>query len=221
MSYDASSMSSGNSSSSRRALRRDPLPREFYRRTDTLAVARELLCKRLVVPAADGTRVSGLVVEVEGYLGVGDGASHAFGGRRTARTETMYRAGGVAYVYLVYGMHHQFNVVTGPEGAPHAVLIRALEPEEGLNWMRRRRPVRSDVELTSGPGKLCAALGIDRSYDGADLMGTSTWVEDAGVVARAKDVASGPRIGVAYAGEYAMKPWRFWLKGNEYVSRKN
>ncbi|MCA1592874.1 MAG: DNA-3-methyladenine glycosylase [Acidobacteria bacterium] len=196
------------------------LPRRFYTREDTLLVARELLGKRLVIPAPDGTRVSGRIVETEAYLGAEDKAAHSYGHRRTARTETMYAVGGTVYVFFVYGMHHQFNVVAGAAGTPHAVLIRALEPEEGIEWMRRRRPDRPDRELTSGPGKLCRALGIDRSYDRADLLGERVWLEDAGEEIIPVDITAGPRIGIAYAEEFAAKPWRFWLKGNAYVSRK-
>ncbi len=195
------------------------LAREFYTRADTLAVARDLLGKRLVVPAPAGERVSGRIVETEAYLGAEDAASHSYGGRRTPRTETMYAVGGTAYVYFVYGMHHQFNVVTGPAGLPHAVLVRALEPEEGVEWMRRRRPARADRELTSGPGKLCQALGIDRGFDGADLTGRRVWLEDDGARVLPSEIASGPRVGVAYAGADALLPWRFWLEGNPFVSR--
>ena len=124
------------------------LERDFYARADTLRVARELLGKRLVVPGAAGARVSARVVEVEAYLGVGDRAAHSYGGRRTRRTETMYAAGGAAYVFFVYGMHHQFNVVTGPAGQPTAVLVRAVEPEEGLGLMKERRPVPKEVSTT-------------------------------------------------------------------------
>jgi len=197
------------------------LKRDFYARADTLAVARELLGKRLVVPAVGGGRVSGRVVEVEAYLGVGDRAAHSYGGRRTRRTETMYAVGGTAYVFFVYGMHHQFNVVTGPAGQPHAVLVRAVEPDEGVEVMRGRRPVPKERELTSGPGKLCRALGLDLSYDGEDLTrGARAWLEETGVRYKPDEVATGPRIGVDYAGEDALRPWRFWVKGNEYVSRK-
>ena len=149
--------------------RRTKLKRDFYTRADTLAVARELPGKRLVVPAATGERVSGRIVEVEAYLGVEDKAAHSYGGRRTARTEPMFKIGGTVYVFFVYGMHHQFNVVAGPEGVPHAVLVRALEPEEGVELMTRRRPARSERELTSGPGKLCKALGIDRKIGRAHV----------------------------------------------------
>jgi len=196
------------------------LGRDFYARGDAPAVARELLGKLLVVPAPTGERVSGRIVEVEAYCGVGDRASHAYGGRRTPRNRSMYRAGGVAYVYFVYGMHHQFNVVTGPEGVPHAVLVRAVEPAEGVEWMRRRRPARSDRELTSGPGKLCQAIGIERTYDGADLLDARVWIEDACASPSDEEVAAGARIGVAYAGADALQPWRFWVKDSEYVSRK-
>ncbi|HLM57080.1 MAG TPA: DNA-3-methyladenine glycosylase [Pyrinomonadaceae bacterium] len=194
------------------------LPRVFYTRGGALEVARSLLGKRLVVPAPTGERVSGRVVEVEAYVGVEDRASHAYGGRRTARTETMYAPGGAAYVYFVYGMHHQFNVVAGPGGTPEAVLVRAVEPEEGVEWMRRRRPVLKDRELTNGPGKLCRALGIDLTYNGEDLTGRRVWLEDAGFQVSPSDIASGPRVGVAYAGEDALLPYRLWIKDNPFVS---
>lgn len=197
------------------------LKRAFYAREDTLAVARELLGKRLVVPTNDGARVSGRIVEVEAYLGAEDKAAHSYGWRRTARTETMYAKGGTVYVFFVYGMHHQFNVVTGHEGTPTAVLVRAVEPEEGIEIMRERRAVSKDRELTSGPGKLCKALGIDRSFDGEDTTKSArVWLEDAGARVRPEEIAAGPRIGIAYAEEYALKPWRFWLKGNVFVSKQ-
>src|SRR5215510_11467359 len=147
------------------------LPREFYTRPDVLEVARDLLGKKLVVPNDKGRRVAGIIVETEAYRGPEDRASHAWNGRRTNRTETMYGIGGTAYVYFVYGMYNQFNVVTNVESVPHAVLVRALEPIEGLNVIRRRRRGRSEYELTSGPGRLCVALGIDRKFDRADLLG--------------------------------------------------
>lgn len=198
------------------------LGRDFYTRADTLRVARELLCKRLVVPTASGARVSGRIVEVEAYLGVEDRAAHSYGGRRTRRTETMFSVGGTAYVFFVYGMHHQFNVVTGLEGVPHALLVRAVEPEEDIELMRERRPVSKERELTNGPGKLCRALDIDLTFDGEDLTKSGrAWLEETGVKLKPQEIASGPRIGVAYAAEDALKPWRFWVKDNEYVSRKS
>ncbi len=194
------------------------LPREFYTRSDVLEVARGLLGKKLVVRARNGLRVAGIIVETEAYRGPEDRASHAYNNRRTRRTETMYRIGGTAYVYFVYGMYNQFNVVSDVEGIPHAVLVRALEPVEGLRIVRRRRPGRSDRELASGPGKLCAALGIDRRLDAADLLGRRVWIEEAERISP-REIASGPRIGIDYAGEWISKPWRFWIRGNRFVSR--
>ncbi len=195
------------------------LPREFYTRPNVLTVARELLGRLLVVPAPDGTRVSGIIVETEAYRGPQDRACHAYGGRRTNRTRTMYEVGGTAYVYFVYGMYHQFNVVTNVEDVPHAVLVRAVEPVEGIELMRERRRGRADESLTSGPGKLCLALGIDRALDRADLLGERVWIEEGrGPIPRSA-IAVGPRIGIDYAGEWAEKPWRFWIRNSPFVSR--
>jgi DNA-3-methyladenine glycosylase len=194
------------------------LPREFYTRTNVLAVARDLLGKLLVVPGPDGTRVSGMIVETEAYRGPLDRASHAYGGRRTKRTETMYAPGGTVYIFFVYGMYNQFNVVTNVEGVPHAVLIRALEPVEGIKLMRQRRHGQPDRNLTNGPGKLCIAMGIDRRFDRADLLGNEVWLE-AGERIPPRKIASGPRIGIDYAEAWADKQWRFWIKDNRFVSR--
>ena len=194
------------------------LPREFYTRPKVLAVSRELLGKLLVVPAPDGSRVSGIIVETEAYRGPEDRASHAYGGRRTKRTETMYQKGGTAYVYFVYGMYHQFNVVTSIENIPHAILIRALEPVEGIEVMLERRQGHSGRTLTNGPGKLCIALGIDRQLDAADLLADRVWIEE-GRRVPPRSIASGPRIGIDYAEEWVDKPWRFWIRGNAFVSR--
>ena len=195
------------------------LPREFYTRANVLTVTRELLGKVLVVPAQDGTRVSGIIVEAESYRGPEDRASHAYGGRRTNRTETMYQIGGRAYVYFVYGMYYQFNVVTNVAEIPHAVLIRAVEPVEGIEVMRKRRHNQPDHNLTNGPGKLCIALGIDRQLDRADLLGNQVWIEE-GEKISARRIASGPRIGVDYAEEWAAKPWRFWIRDNVFVTKR-
>ena len=195
------------------------LPREFYTRANVLEVSRDLLGKLLVVPDEAGRRISGKIVEVEAYRGPEDRASHAYGGRRTKRTETMYREGGVAYVYFVYGMYNQFNVVTNVRDMPHAILIRALEPVEGIDIMRLRRHSHSDRNLTSGPGKLCLAMSIDRQIDGSDLLSDRVWIEQFETVPQSK-IARGPRIGIDYAQEWIEKPWRFWVKGNEYLSRK-
>jgi DNA-3-methyladenine glycosylase len=196
----------------------DKLPREFYTRSDVLEVARDLLGKKLVVPNKSGKRVAGIIVETEAYRGPEDRASHAYGGRRTNRTETMYGLGGTAYVYFVYGMYNQFNVVTNIENTPHAVLVRALEPLEGLDVIRRRRAGRSEYEWTSGPGRLCVALGIDRNLDKADLLGDRVWIEE-GISISPRQIARGPRIGIDYAEQWISKPWRFWLRDNPFVSR--
>lgn len=194
------------------------LPRDFYTRANVLTVARDLLGKLLVVPAHDGTRVSGLIVEAEAYRGPRDRAAHSYGGRRTKRTETMYGVGGTAYVFFVYGMYNQFNVVTNAKDIPHAILIRALEPVEGIELMRKRRHRHGDHNLTNGPGKLCIAMNIDRKLDAADLLGNRVWLEE-GIGVRRSSIASGPRIGIDYAEEWKDKPWRFWINGNPYVSR--
>jgi DNA-3-methyladenine glycosylase len=214
-------ISENSSSKGARRARGRKLAQSFYRRADALTLARELLGKRLVVPdAPTGARVSGRIVETEAYMGPEDKAAHSYANRRTPRTETMFAAGGVAYVYFIYGMYYQFNVVASRAEIPQAVLLRALEPEEGLEWMRRRRPVRRDLDLTNGPGKLCVALGLDRSFNGTDLRGERVWIEDAGVKIAPDEIAAGARIGIDYAAEYAAMPWRFWVRDNPYVSRK-
>jgi DNA-3-methyladenine glycosylase len=195
------------------------LTRDFYTRPNVLTISRELLGKLLVVPDERGQRVSGKIVEVEAYRGPEDRASHAYGGRRTKRTETMYRTGGISYVYFVYGMYNQFNVVTNIQDTPHAILVRALEPVEGIEIMRVRRHSHPDRNLTNGPGKLCVAMGIDRELNAADLLGDRVWLEEFERVSRSK-VATGPRIGIDYAEGWIEKPWRFWIKGNPFVSRK-
>lgn len=196
------------------------LPREFYIRPNVLTVARELLGKLLVVSARNGKRISGKIVEVEAYSGPHDRAAHSYGGRRTARVEPMYAIGGTAYVFFVYGMYYQFNVVTNVAETPHAVLIRAVEPIEGIELMRKRRGSVPDHNLTNGPGKLCIALGIDRRLDGADLLGSKVWLEEGEIIPRSR-IMSGPRIGIDYAEEWRDKPWRFWIKDNKFVSRKS
>jgi DNA-3-methyladenine glycosylase len=192
--------------------------------TDAATLARRLLGQRLVRIDRSGRRVSGVIVETEAYLGVHDRASHAFGGRRTPRNRVMYARPGTAYVYFTYGMHHCFNVVCGEIDEPAAVLIRALEPAEGLATMHRRRgstrkrPLR-DRDLCSGPGKLCEALGIDLRLNGADLCEhPGMWIEPSGPV-DARRVRRRPRVGVAGAGpRWARRCLRFVLADNPHVS---
>ena len=131
----------------------------------------------------------------------------------------MYHQGGIAYVYFVYGMYYQFNVVSNVADIPHAILVRALEPVEGIEVMRQRRHLHPDKNLTNGPGKLCQAMGIDRALDKADLLGDRVWLEDFQNVKPAQ-IARAPRIGIDYAEEWIDKPWRFWIRNNSYVSRK-
>ena len=193
--------------------------RDFFIRKDTLRVARDLLGKLLIVPGANGERVSGMIVETEAYLGEVDKAAHSYRGRRTARNDVTFAEGGHVYVFFVYGMYYQLNLVTGRAGDPHVVLIRAVEPVEGIDVMRERRGSMKDRNLTSGPGKLCLAFGITRELNGEDLIdGERIWVEDHRRVKRS-DIESGPRVGIDYAEEFAHEPWRFWVKGNEFVSR--
>lgn len=195
------------------------LPLEFYTRNDTLQIAREIIGKTLVVPTESGVRVSGKIVEVEAYLGEIDKAAHSYNGRRTERNEITYGIGGKAYVFFIYGMYWQLNLVTGPAEIPRVILIRAIEPLEGIETMRVRRGKMKDRNLTSGPGKLCIAFGIDRSFNGANLLEKMIWIEDGETVSYDR-IETGKRIGIDYAGEFAEKPWRFWIKGSEFVSRK-
>ncbi len=195
------------------------LGRDFYR-AGAEAVARRLLGQRLV-HIVDGERRSGVILETEAYLGPEDKAAHSFGGRRTRRTETMYMDGGTAYVYLNYGIHHLVNIVVLGVDQPHAVLVRAVDPVEGLPSMRAARPkARADRDLCSGPGKLGAALGINLSHDGLDLTESgSLFVERVRprALPRAR-VAACPRIGVDYAAEWAPRPLRFCVRDHPGLS---
>ena len=208
------------------------LDASFYDRASVVTVARDLLGKMLVTEF-DGRRTSGRIVEVEAYNGVGDRASHAWSGRRTRRTEVMFGAGGTAYVYLIYGIHHLFNVVTNKKDIPHAVLVRALEPMEGIEVMRERMKKgagvqragvqpdgapRVDYSLTRGPGNLSRALGLRTLHTGVSLLGDEIWIGDDGYRPKRSEIIAGPRIGVDYAGVDAGLPYRFYLKGNPYVS---
>jgi DNA-3-methyladenine glycosylase len=194
------------------------LLRSFFRR-DAVTVARELLGQRLV-RVLDGQRLAGLIVETEAYLGVKDRAAHSFGGRRTARTETMYGDGGTAYVYLNYGLHHLFNIVVETVEVSAAVLIRAVEPVEGAGLMQVLRPAaRSVADLCSGPGKLGAAFAIDLSHDRLDLVNSAELFLERSAPPSVSCIRRSPRIGVDYAGEWAEKPLRFFVAGSPHVSR--
>jgi len=195
------------------------LPLSYYLNRDVIFLARDLLGKVLFTEI-NGNVTAGIIVETEAYFGVLDKASHAYYGRRTERTETLYSPGGVSYVYLCYGIHHLFNIVTSTEGEPHAVLIRAVEPLIGKEIMEFRRNMpASKTAISSGPGSAAKALGIDRSFNKKDLTDNEIWIEDHGIRYSDEEIVAGPRIGVAYAQEDALLPWRFYIKGNPYVSK--
>lgn len=193
---------------------------DFYRRDNVLLIARELLGKVLVTNW-NGVITTGRIVEVEAYNGIIDKASHAFGGRRTRRNEMMYAEGGVAYVFLCYGIHHLFNIVTHNKQIPHAILIRGLEPLQGIDKMLVRTGKKQlDNSLTRGPGNLSKAMGLLTSHSGSSLVSKELFIADDGFTIRKTDIASSPRIGVDYAGKDALLPYRFYIKGNPFVSGK-
>ena len=181
----------------------EKLKKEFYLGTDVVQLALQLIGKKLV-SYSDGFLSSGIITETEAYAGETDKASHAYNGKRSARTEVMYAEGGIAYIYLCYGVHHLFNVVTNIEGVPHAVLIRALMPSDGIEFMTARRGLSiKDKNLTTGPGKLSQALGIHSDQTGMDLQGDEIWIEE---TSREDEIIASPRIGVDYAKEDALLP---------------
>lgn len=218
------------------------LSRRFYARP-TLLVAQDLLGKFLVMVDCGNNKIlnykinchnkavkyrikachrliSGMIVETEAYIGEEDLACHASRGR-TRRTEVMFGEPGHAYIYMIYGMYYCLNVVTEKKDFPAAVLIRALEPKEGIEKMIKNRKFKKSstlFKLTSGPGKLCQAFGIDKSLNGADLTGNKIWIEDRGIKIKKKDIVQTKRIGVDYAGKCRNYPWRFYIKGNKFVS---
>lgn len=184
----------------------------------TLRVARGLLGKFLVRKIGKKI-IAGKIVETEAYAGPNDLASHASRGK-TARTAPMFGPPGHAYIYLVYGLNYCFNIVTEKENYPAAVLIRAIEPAEGVNLMRLHRHAPKDERsLTNGPGKLCQALKIDKSLNNLDLADCTLWLEDRGLKIKPSEVVAAKRIGVDYAGKYKNKPWRFYIKSNAFVSK--
>jgi DNA-3-methyladenine glycosylase len=195
------------------------LPESFYSRADVAKIAKELLGKVLVTEFG-GMHTAGIIVETEAYAGVTDKASHAYGSRRTNRTEVMYMHGGAAYVYLCYGLHHLFNVVTNVQDVPHAVLIRGLEPIEGLEIMlARRNKAKLQPSLTAGPGALSMAMGISTKHTGLLLKEDLIYIEDRGIKVSGKNIVAETRVGVAYAMDDALRPYRFSIKDNPYVSK--
>lgn len=196
------------------------LSKSFYQRSDVLQIARDLLGK-ILVTKWNGAITSGRIVECEAYNGILDKASHAFGSRRTNRNEIMYAEGGVAYVYLCYGIHHLFNIVTNKKDTPHAILIRALIPMEGVELMLERTGKKQfDNTLTRGPGNVSKALGILTKHSAQSLLSKTIFIAEDNFILNKKDLAVSPRIGVDYAGEDAKLPYRFYIKGNPFVSGK-
>lgn len=197
------------------------LSESFYLNSDVLHLSRNLLGKYLFT-CIDGVTTGGYIVETEAYNGIIDRASHSFGNRITPRTKTMFMQGGISYVYLCYGIHEMFNVVTSVEGQPHAILIRAIQPTEGLDEMLLRRNMSVlKPNITSGPGSVAKALGISRNINAISLQSDILWIEDRDLTFSDDDIAAVPRVGVDYAGDDALLPYRFYVKGNPYVSKPN
>lgn len=197
------------------------IPISFYNRKDVVQIAKELLGK-IVVTHIEGFITSGRIVETEAYVGITDKASHSFGGRRTPRNEIMYAAPGTAYVYICYGMHQMLNIVTNEKEIPDAVLIRAIEPMKGIDIMLERTGKKAlDKTLTRGPGNVGKALGIFKHHSGAHLFDNEIYLLNDGFMVSEKDLGISIRIGVESAGVDGLLPYRFYVKGNKYVSGKN
>src|SRR3569833_89245 len=192
------------------------LPSSYYHSADVVTLSRNLIGKYLFT-RIDNEITGGYIVETEAYNGAVDKASHAYGNRLTPRTKTMFMQGGVAYVYLCYGIHEMFNIVVADEGTPHAILVRAVNPTDGIEAMqvRRNMPVIKPT-ITMGPGSLAKALGISRAINAFDLTSDTIWIEDRGLSFADNEIAVVPRVGVDYAGEDALLPYRFYVKGNPY-----
>ncbi|HXA01084.1 MAG TPA: DNA-3-methyladenine glycosylase [Cytophagaceae bacterium] len=195
------------------------LPKKFYTREDVIGVSKELLGK-FIYTDIGGKLTGGMIVETEAYHGAEDRASHAFGNRKTPRTEPFFKEGGISYVYLCYGIHYLFNIITNKKDVPHAILIRAIEPTEGVETMlHRRRMTKPLYNLTAGPGAMSMALGITTKHNAVNLQGNIIWLEDKDIKFKEEDIIASPRVGVAYAKEDASKPWRFRVKGSLWTSK--
>ncbi|MDR3007339.1 MAG: DNA-3-methyladenine glycosylase [Sphingobacterium sp.] len=195
------------------------LLQSYYKDTDVLFLAEDLLGK-ILYTQKDGLITAGRIVETEAYFGISDKASHAYNGKRTSRTESMYREGGIAYVYLCYGIHHLLNIVTSVAEDPQCVLIRSIEPLVGMDVMALRRQVPPEkTSFSNGPGSAAKALGIDSSFNDMLLTGDNIWVEDQGLKYSPSEIGKAPRIGIAYAQEHAVLPLRFFVKNNRYSKK--
>ena len=197
------------------------LPLSFYHRKDVVQIAKELLGK-IIVTSFDGNLTSGRITETEAYVGLTDKASHSFGNRRTARNEHMYGAGGIAYVYICYGMHQMFNIVTNDKDVPDAVLVRAVEPMKGVGTMLKRTGKKKlDRTLTRGPGNVGKALGIFKHHSGLKLTSKEIYIVEDKFSLAEENIGTSIRIGVKGAGPDGLLPYRFYIRGNKYVSGTN
>ncbi len=197
------------------------LGKDFYQREDVVQISKDLLGKFLVTNI-EGQLTAGMIVETEAYRAPDDKACHAHHNRYTERTKTMFEPGGVAYIYLCYGIHHLFNVVTAQEGMAHAILVRAVEPTDNVAVMLQRRGFEHiKPQLTAGPGVMSKALGLHTDYTGTSLVNKNSpiWLEDRGVVVPPKDMIASPRVGVGYAEECAEWPWRFRVRDSKWTSK--
>jgi len=194
------------------------LPLEYFQNEQVVELARDLPGKFLFTNI-NNRLTGGIITETEAYAGVNDKGSHAYNGRRTQRTSVMYRKGGISYVYFTYGIHYLFNVVSGKEDVPHAILIRAIYPTTGSEFMLQRTGKNKiNYQLTNGPAKLTKSLGITKNQNGMPLNTTELWLEDRGIVVAPEDITATPRIGIDYAGEDALLPYRFVLKYEKYLT---
>jgi DNA-3-methyladenine glycosylase len=197
------------------------IPLSFYKRKDVVLIAKELIGK-IIITNFDGVITSGRIVETEAYVAIIDKASHSFNGRRTARNEHMYNDGGTAYIYICYGLHHMMNIVTNKKNIPDAVLIRAIEPLAGIDIMLQRTGKKiPDKTITRGPGNAGKALGIYKHHSGKHLLDDEIYLMDDAIKINRHAIGISARIGVENAGKDALLPYRFYLKGNKYVSGKN
>jgi DNA-3-methyladenine glycosylase len=195
------------------------LPLEFFRNGDVVGIARNLLGKTLYC-FVDGQLCGGTIIETEAYRGPEDRGSHAYGGKRTPRNETMYGAGGLVYMYICYGIHDMLNIVTGEEGTSHALLIRAIEPTVGIDVMRIRRGIfDKDTRLCQGPGALAKAMGLTKLHNSILITGEQIWIEESEISYSDEQIVAAPRVGMNFDGPYKTIPWRFYVKGNKFVSK--
>jgi DNA-3-methyladenine glycosylase len=197
------------------------LPEDYYHNNDVVALSKDLIGKYLFT-RIDGVITGGYIVETEAYNGAIDKASHAYGNKKTNRTEVMFRQGGIIYVYLCYGIHEMLNIVTSVDGHAQAILIRAINPTDGIDVMLYRRNMLAvKPNITMGPGSVAKALGISRNINAFSLQSDTIWIEDRGLTFPDESIAAVPRVGVSYAAEDALLPYRFYVKGNPYVSKPN